>query len=185
MRQATFPLRPDADDFAASVDRQGWEAAYAALGRGDAGPLPGLMSLDMLREIVLKTDLSNWDMPDLMGHKAVLESDISIAIQWERDLTAMRGGDDAYSCYTGLTRDLDVVQVLFHGQLILQETLLTVKFPSRWKRGGILFVPLAHMSRRRWRADALSFALAGLVNSLLWREGYEEYMEASGVHRAD
>jgi hypothetical protein len=139
------------------------------------------MSLGELRETVIKSDLSDWYTVDHRRKRAILESDISIAIQWERDVNALRGSPDAYSCYTGLTKDLHVGRVLVHGQPIFEETLLTVKFPSRSTYGGILFVPLAYHSRRRWHTDALSFALARLVNRFCWREGYESYMEGAGV----
>jgi hypothetical protein len=59
MRQVTFPLRQEADDFAESVDRQGWDIAFAALGQEDQGSVSGSMSLERLREIVLKSDYSD------------------------------------------------------------------------------------------------------------------------------
>jgi hypothetical protein len=124
-------------------------------------------------------------MPDLLGDSAVLESDLSIALKWERDLNAERGDDDAYPCYTGLTRGADVVRVLYQGQPIFQETLLTVIIKSRRRRDEALLVQIAHLSRRKWYADAIPYALARLVNGLWWRFGYESYMETAGVHQRE
>jgi hypothetical protein len=186
MRGATFPLREAADEFGAAVERLGWELAFAALGDDDGALLRRSMTLDRLREIALESDSSDWHMPDFLGSSAVLKADLSVAITWERDANAERPDDDAYPCYAGLMRGAEMVRVFYNGQPVLQETLLTLHIDkTRRRREEVLFVPRAHLSRRRWYADVLPYALAGLVNALCWRFSYEWYMEASGVRPSD
>jgi hypothetical protein len=45
----------------------------------------------------------------------------------------------------------------------------------------VLFVPLVYRERRRWKADALAFTLAQLVNNLWGRVGFEDYKKTAGV----
>ncbi|WP_431279892.1 hypothetical protein [Leifsonia poae] len=181
----TFPLRADADDFGDTVDQLGWELAFASLGSDEGASMTGQMSLEGLRELVMKSVESDWHMPDFMGDAAVLKSNLSVALNWEAEGTPEWRDDDAYSCYPERVPGIEVVRVLFQGQEVIHETLLTVRIePNRRRREEVLFVPRPYRPGRKWYAEEVAFALAGLVNNLRWCYSYEGYMEEVGVHQA-
>ena len=183
MHGASFKSKAAAEQFSGLVDKLGWEAAtdtqVITTGKADR------LSLKALHHIVTSSSSGDWHMVTPIETRAVLESNVAIAIEWHQDPEAVRNRDaGAYPCYTGLTRETHVVRVLFNGQPILQETMLTVDVSANRGRTNALFVPLAYEKRRRWKADALAFQLAKLANGLLWRDGFAEYMAAMGVASA-
>ncbi|GAA0426520.1 hypothetical protein GCM10009543_22130 [Leifsonia naganoensis] len=187
MRGTTFPTRDEAAQYAASVEEDGWDAAYASLaGAPSVSSRFGTMTLKQLEQAIITADPHGWHRVDPRENRAILETNIAIALEWTSDPNAIRNpDDDAYACYNGLTRHLDSVHVLYNGSPVIKEALLTVEFKTRTKRGGTLFVPLAHENRRRWFTDPVAYALAHTVNILLWRQGYETYMDTSGVQALD
>lgn len=74
-----------------------------------------------------------------------------------------------------------MARILFNGQSIIEETMLVVDVTATRGRTQVLFVPLVYRERRRWKADALAFTLAQLVNNLWGRVGFEDYMKTAGV----
>lgn len=180
MRGVTFHDRLDAEAYGELVDRLGWDAAHATLG-GDPVVRFEPLSLDRLRCLVVESDSQDWHTVDPWGgSRAVYEPDVSIAVEWERDVAAMRDErrrDVSFECYPGLTREQATGKVLVHGQLIVQTSLFTVKRTWR-KRDSYLFVPGAVSNRRKWTVDAFDFELARVVNLISWRPGYEDYMES-------
>jgi hypothetical protein len=181
MHGPSFKTEAEAEEFKSLVERLGWEtvAEMQATASGKADHV----SLDALRQVVMSNHSARWHIVDQLQPRAVLESNVAIAVEWPRDRDALRNQEDgAYSCYAGLlTRETHVARVLLNGQPIIQETLLTVELAAKRGRTGVLFVPLAYRERRRWKADALAFTLAKLVNALWGRGGFEEYMASAGV----
>lgn len=184
MHGPSFKTEAEAEEFRSLVEQLGWEAVAemqaVATGKG------GNTSLDALRQVVMSNDFTSWHIVDPLKAHAVLVSNVAIAVEWERDLEAARNRDErAYSGYAGLTREAHVVRVLFNGQPIIQETMLSVELDMKRGRTRALFVPLAQEQRGRWKADVLAFTLVKLVNDLCWRGGFGEYLESSRVAVSD
>lgn len=184
----SFPTREEAEAFAASVDELGWEAAFAALIGQDAPEMAqsGSMTLTQLKQIVIDEE-STWErVPEFYGDdRAVLESNVAITLEWARDRDANTGSEGANECYTGLTGDVFTSRVLYCGQPVLQVTLLMVNTKSKRPRSSWFYVPVAYKPGRSWQTGAVAFALARTVNDLLWRQGFEWYMERCGVRVLD